>query len=516
MLDRVKLQLSEEHARWLETERKIPCELAAEMGIVSQGRNLVFEYRRKGELLRQVRIPIKREDGTVDKTYACYAPDGRTLKEAGIELSFWNEDDLSDESSPDAPRIITEGQFDAASFKLAGATHVVSVPNGAVDRMGEGEIVAWKDRQFAYLWEQVDGVWRLKGALATAKRIILATDDDKAGRVLREELAIRLGRYRCWYVIYPQGCKDANDVLQKFGEERGAEILMNMIAEARPMVPSRLVKFSEIPVVKREAVMSGFGPEVNPHLRIVRPELMVITGPPGDGKTQFGTALCCNLAHYHKWPGAIIQFEDDVERNREDLIRYWCGKQGIALSINRWPTEDEKLQAGQWIDRMFRTISPNEDLDDAAINLEWLRSNIGEAATRHGSRWVLIDPWNEIEHAFAKGQTEAQYLNDAIRGLKRLARRYQILIMIVAHPHAAGGQITDIADWSLYNIAGGAVWSNKADHGIVVLRPDKDDPVSFIKISKSKRHSIMGRPGIVRMRFNPLLATYQAVGGGSA
>ena len=254
-----KLELSEEHARWLETERQLPCELAAELGMVSWGKRLVFEYRAKGELLwRQVRFERQTETGQPDKTFACYAPDGRTLKEAGVELSFWNEDDLSDESLPDAPRIITEGQFDAASFKLAGATHVVSVPNGTVDRLGEGDILPEEDRRFAYLWEQVEGAWRLKAALATAKRIILATDDDKAGRVLREELAIRLGRDRCWYVTYPQGCKDANDVLQKFGEERGVEILMNMIAEARPMVPSRLVKFSEIPIVKREAVVSGW------------------------------------------------------------------------------------------------------------------------------------------------------------------------------------------------------------------------------------------------------------------
>ena len=132
-----------------------------------------------------------------------------------------------------------------------------------------------------------------------------------------------------------------------------------------------------------------------------------------------------------QWPGAIIQFEDDVERNRGDLIRYWCGKRGIALSMDRRPTDAEKAQASQWIDRMFRTISPNEDLDDVAINLGWLRSNIAEAATRHGSRWVIIDPWNELEHAFAKGQTEAQYLNDAVRGLKRLARRYQILLIML-------------------------------------------------------------------------------------
>ena len=81
--------------------------------------------------------------------------------------------------------------------------------------------------------------------------------------MLREELAIRLGRDRCWYVTYPQGCKDANDVLQRFGEERGVEILTDMIADARPMVPSRLVKFSEIPIVKREAVDSEF-PGSNP------------------------------------------------------------------------------------------------------------------------------------------------------------------------------------------------------------------------------------------------------------
>ena len=175
----------------------------------------------------------------------------------------------------------------------------MSVPNGAVDRMGEGDILPEEDRRFVYLWERVGDVWRPKGALANTKRIILATDDDKAGRVLREELAIRLGRGRCWYVNYPQGCKDANDVLQKFGKDRGTEILMDMIAEARPIVPSRLVKFSEIPIVKREAVTSGW-PELNSHLRIVRPELMVITGPPGDGKTQFATALGCNLAHHHK------------------------------------------------------------------------------------------------------------------------------------------------------------------------------------------------------------------------
>ena len=511
-----RLELSHDHALWLETKRNIPSELAAEMGIVSQGKNVVFEYRRNGELLwRQVRMATSE-----GKTFACYAPDGRTLKEAGIELSFWNEDDLLDTSVPEAPRVITEGQFDTASFRAAGATYVGSVPNGAVDRMGEGEIIASEDRQFAYLWEldpSSKGRYRLRGGLATAKKIILATDDDKAGHVLREELSIRLGRTRCWYLTYPQQviadlgrpCKDANEVHVHLG----LDAVVDMLADARPMVPDRLVRFSDISIRKREPVSSGW-PDLNSNLMIVRPELMILTGPPNHGKTQLAQAIGANLAYCHGWPGSVIQFEDDIERAREGFARYWLGREGRAAPPGPL-TAEQYQEAAPWLDRMLRTIVPSEELDDEVYDLAWLRRNIDEAATRHGHRWVIIDPWNEIEHVFPKGQTEAQYLNDALRSIKRLGRRYQMLIMLVAHPDKEGGREPKIENWSLYNMAGGAVWNNKADHGIIVHRPDPDEATCHVKIAKSKWHNVMGRPGIVRMRFRPTLGTYEYVGAGA-
>jgi|SRR6516225_1073919 hypothetical protein len=45
-----KLELSSEHASWLEEVRRIPCELAARMGVVSSGPHMAFEYRRNGVL----------------------------------------------------------------------------------------------------------------------------------------------------------------------------------------------------------------------------------------------------------------------------------------------------------------------------------------------------------------------------------------------------------------------------------------------------------------------------------
>lgn len=515
MLDQVRLSLSETHAAQIEDKRKIPCELAAEMGIVSMGPDLAFEYHRQGKLIwRQVRKMRKDEQGNWYKTFACYAPDGRTLKEAGIPLSFWQEDDLLASSSLSVPRIITEGQFDACALRLAGFPIVGSVPNGANGQVSEGTIDPGEDNAFTYLWDfdEPGNRWRLKGGLEACERIILATDGDKPGLILRNELAIRLGRDRCWYVTYPEGCKDSNDVLIRYGAEEGVELLIDMVSKAKPIVPTTLVSFSEIPDASNEYARCGW-PELHGNLKIKRPELMIVSGPPGDGKSQFVTALAANLAYDQKWRGAILQFEDDVERVREDLVSYHRHRTGKPRSTMETATdaEEPRKQAIAWVDDMFRTVAPDESLGDTRFDLEWLKGKITEAVRRHGCRFVIVDPWNEVEHTFHKGMTETQYLNDSLRDLKRLSRALQICLIIVTHPSAGDGREKEIEKWSLYSVSGGQAWNNKADHGIIVLRPDQGSPETFIKVAKSKRHLTMGRPGTAVMRYMPLKGTYDFV-----
>ena len=96
---------------------------------------------------------------------------------------------------------------------------------------------------------------------------------------------------------------------------------------------------------------------------------------------------------------------------------------------------------------MFKTISPSEDLNEEQdFDLAWLKTVIEEAATRHGCRWILIDPWNEVEHLWGRQDTEAIYLNRALRELKRLGRRFQICIIIVAHPTKEGGKAKSVRE----------------------------------------------------------------------
>ena len=467
--------LTEAHARWLEG-RGIPCELAAETGLYSNGSNLAFPYR---------------------------GLDGNLLfvKWRGPDKRFW----IEPAGQPPVPWLLhrpidassntliwTEGEIDALSLMAAGAPCVVSVPSGAPSKPGEGIIIPVQDKAFAYLWVGQ----RLRPELDRFERHVLAVDDDGPGRVLRDELAIRLGRKTCWFVTYPAGCKDANDVLCK----HGLEGVQQLLDSARPIVPDQLVRFSDIPRSSSVSLSSGWA-GLDPHLMISIPEVMVISGPPNHGKSQFVLALVANLARIHEMPGAIIQFEDDVDRHRDDLGRYaraWTSSNGKSIT----------MAPDAWIDRYFVTIQPPEEIEDAEEKtLDWLKDRIHEAATRHGCKWVLIDPWNEFEHFWGTNETETAYTGKALRQIRALSRKYQILVIIVTHPSKAGGLKTNMAEMSLYDISGSAHWNNKPDHGILIYRPPGSDE-TVVNIAKCRNFRKRGMPGIVRMRFDPRTATF--------
>lgn len=470
-------ELSEQHARWLEA-RKIPCELAAELGLFSRGRALGFPYSSPdGGSFTKWRGPAK----------------SFWVEPAGTKLGLWLLDRLAGSSSDTL--VWTEGELDAMALLAAGVEAVVSVPNGTTDRPGHGNIDPLDDKPFAWLWQ--DG--QLHPDIARFKRHVLATDGDHPGQVLRDELAIRLGRKACWHVRYPESCKDANDVLLR----EGPAAALRMVQEALPIIPDQLVPFSAIPRGSSTSVSSGWG-DLDQHLMFAAPEVTVISGPPNHGKSQWGLALVANLARVHGMPGAIIQFEDDVDRHRDDLIRY----------ARAWRTAERhriELEPEVWMDRMFTTIQPPEAIHEAEDKtLEWLKERIHEAATRHGAQWVLIDPWNEVEHLWGGNETETAYTGRALRHIRALARTYRLLIIIVTHPSKAGGFKTDVSEMTPYDISGSAHWANKPDHVLMIHRPKGIDE-TMINIAKCRDYRKRGTPGVVRMRFDPRAATFHFV-----
>ena len=483
-LDR-PLGLDQNHADAIERWRAIDQEIAARENVVSMPREMVvcerelkeclpprliaFEYRRKGVLLYRKAV-IKLPDGSRQ-----FRRDRK-----GAKTILWGLDSIEQSRN----LIITEGEFDRLAILTAGLGPAVSVPDGAQSkRPGEHDIEPWDDKGFEWLWNDD----RLIDELQSVERIILAVDSDRAGKVLAGELAIRLGRDRCLRVTWPTGTKDANDVLK----QHGPEVLKTVIQAAQPVVPDRLVTMGAFDDLQAPEELDLGVRGLEPHIKPCAPELMVVTGPPNHGKSQFALWMAGRMVKEHGIRAAYLQFEDNPTRNIADLTRF---------AVNHIDTVQHSTQARDWIEEHWRFICPSERISDQDLDLKWLEDTIQTAAQRHGCRVLIVDPWNEIEHTLERHETLATYLNRALRLLKQLARRYRLCLIVVAHPDKQSGQSKSLDEWSLYGIDGGAAWNNKADHGVVVLM-DEDRRSVSVKICKSKDWERMGAPGVVKMRF---------------
>ena len=152
---------------------------------------------------------------------------------SGLSLLFWNDDALSEYPMTEKA-IITEGEPDALAVLQSGYGCVVSVPNGTPEQPTEGTINPFDDKRCAYLWNG--------GELRERSCVVLAVDADAPGRVLQGELAIRIGKKRCYYVQYPDDSKDCNDVLKAYGVDG----VRKLIEEAKPYVGG-VVPFFDAP-----------------------------------------------------------------------------------------------------------------------------------------------------------------------------------------------------------------------------------------------------------------------------
>jgi twinkle protein len=120
---------------------------------------------------------------------------------------------------------------------------------------------------------------------------------------------------------------------------------------------------------------------------------------------------------------------------------------------------------------------------------------------------LLIDPWNEIEHARKPGESTTEYIGKSIRQIKRFARQYEVAVIVIAHPVKDINEKGRVRVPNLYDIEGSAAWANKADHGICVHRPDpyRDETSIFVQ---KVRFEETGEKGEIKMAFDRRSGTY--------
>lgn len=460
--------LPKEVVKWFD-ERGISEAVVCDAGIGYKDRWIQFPFYKGGEV-----VNIKSR--TSDKQY-------RQSKDA--EKCFYRFDHMVGMEAV----IITEGEMDALSMVQAGYNNVVSVPDGAIAPNSNPS-----DRKFSYLLSAEE---HLMGATT----VILAMDDDPAGHAMRDELSRRIGREKCYRVTYPTDCKDMNEVLMKYGEDKITEI----ITDAHPYPIDGVVLVSDvledaIDLLNKpdsKGLSTGWS-GLDEYYRVSPSEVTVVTGVPNMGKSEWMDALMINMIQDYGWKFGIFSAENfPVKHHLLKLVGKFTGQ--AFWGDERIDEETARNSMGILNDHI-KFIGTQED----SVTIESILDQARILNFRYGLNGLIIDPWNTVEHKFRDSENETNYVSRILASLNTFAKIHEIHIWVVAHPRKMESDNNrKVVVPTPYDISGSANFYNKADNCITVHRhKDDDEDYVGIHVQKVRFQYKNGYTGIGKLSYN--------------
>lgn len=391
--------------------------------------------------------------------------------------------------------IICEGEIDKLSFAEAGVAHCLSVPDGAPAPNAKPSA-----KKFEYL-EHCEEV------LTPLTKIILATDADAPGQALEQELARRLGPERCWRVHWPDGVKDANELLVRDGPAG----LHRLLATATPWPIEGIIAIRNVAgdvtqyyhEGRTRGLSTGWG-HLDEFYTVRQGEVTVVTGIPSHGKSELLDALMLNICEEHGWIFGVCSPE-----NRP--LKYHLAKLVEKVSgMPFLPGPSERISptgvtdALTWLDRHIFFIDP-----DAAMTIPALIEKAKALVLREGITGLIVDPWNEFDHTRTSGMTETEYISQCLSLFKNFSRSQQVHVWIVAHPAKMQKNLDgQYPVPTPYDISGSAHWRNKPDNCLAVWR-DVTSPEHYAEVHVQKvRFKEVGKVGVAALRWNPINGRY--------
>lgn len=463
---------------------------------VSHSRAFFPQLDRKADA---VVFPYFRDGEEINRKYRAVGSKDFRM-EAGCELTLYGLDDID----PAKPLVWVEGEMDKLACEVAGFRNVVSVPNGAPPVGAKNY-----DAKLAFLEadrERIDAV----------QQHIIAVDADAPGKALGDELIRRLGPERCLRVRWPEGSKDANDVLLKHGAF-GVEELQWRIEHAEPVPIEGVIDVAdlreEIIALHANGIERGRATgwaALDPYYTVKPGELTVVTGIPSSGKSNFIDCLMVNLAAAHDWRFALFSPENlPTEQHMAMIAEKYAGAPFFLSEYGRIKRE-QLDRALDWAGEHFSWIMPSSE-DDWTV--EKILDAAGKLCLRRGIRGLVLDPWNELEALRPPSMSETEYVSHALKRIRVFARQRQIHVWVVVHPakmYRGDGGAYPVP--TLYDCSGSAHWRNKADNGLVVFRKLDAEDQAEVQIHVQKiRFRHVGKRGMVKLYYHSACATYREV-----
>ncbi len=373
--------------------------------------------------------------------------------------------------------IICEGQIDSLSVTEAGIKNAVSVPNGANG-------FTW----LPYCWNWINKF----------SEIVVFGDYEKGRITLLNEISKRV-KITVKHVREEdyKDCKDANEILLKYGREQVSKCVENaVIVPIRQVVD--LADVEDVDVAKIPKLKTGIN-QVDSLLYGGLPFgcVTVISGKPGGGKSTLASQILANaLCHEYKcfaYSGELPAY----------LFKAWldfqiAGGKHITSRANAWGgmdyiiSKNNKALLADWYRGKCFLYDNSQVYEEELESLVTVAEN---TIRQYGVQVLLLDNLMtalDLEMVYDKND---KYERQSIfmKRLARLALQYNVLILLVAHKRK-NNRSTDEND----EVSGSGDIINL---GSVTISYDKNDELQpeerLCKISKNRLYGRTETKGYV-------------------
>lgn len=447
--------------------RHISKETVDDFNITTDGYWIALPYYNKDTELVNIKYR------TIDKKFK---------QEKQTERTLYNYEKIFDKDDV----IFCEGEIDVLSLHEIGFTNATTLPDGAPKE------AKFKDNDARFK--------ALENCPLQAKKIILFTDNDQAGKSLHDELLHRFGKDICWYVQVPEDCKDANDVLVKHGSAKLEELVRNAIPypvdglhTVTDYVGTVYDLYNGNYVKPIEAGMGG----LDDIYKILKGTFHTITGIPNHGKSYFLDQLLLRIAQNHNWKFALFSPEHSTGMHIRRIVQMYKEKSFDEGFTNRM-SQQELNEALDFITNHYYFIETKDEVPTIDYILDIAKGSI----LKYGVNGIVIDPYNEVNASRSGNLREDEHIRDFISKCKRFARIHDVVVWVVAHPTKLP-KATDggYAPPTAYDISGASHWHNQSDVILTVHR-DFDDNSTEIMTRKIREQDLYGKIGSVTFDFD--------------
>ena len=347
----------------------------------------------------------------------------------------------------DKPLLITSGELDCAAAIEAGWMNSVSIP------LGDGN-TQWIEKCWDFL-EQFN-------------EIIICPDNDESGMKYCKNVVPRLGSWRTKVAVVPNGCKDINECLYRFGKDT----TLHMILDAKDTPVDSVIDFADIENVdlsELDGVQTGIGSLDEKLGKLYAGTLTILTGINGAGKTSLTSQLACHamdagenvfiysgeMPNYQvrSWVLSVFAGQRNVEQYTTDKTVFWKVSRPALKQMNEHYRGKLFVYKDGYDNKVSSILQSMED-----------------CVRKYGVKLLIVDNLTAV-NLECGDDSKYQKQGEFIQALIAFAKKYSVAICCVVHPH----KITEMRRLTKMDVQGVSAVIDLAHRIISLYRVSESD-----------------------------------------